>query len=432
MDQPSPDKITLLIVDDIPETRDNLRKLLYFEPDVEIAGLASDGREAIQAARKLQPNIVLMDINMPDMDGIAASEEISRVAPMTQVIMMSVQSEADYLRRSMLAGAMDFLTKPFTSEELVSSIRRVHAMGANRRAAMPLQPVDDDTAAPPRASARRSSQGGKVLLIYSPKGGTGCSTVATNLAIAMQQITSKKVVLLDASLQFGDTAVLLNLQGNRTIADATSKIDSLDAQLLSAIVSAHGSGIHVLAAPAAPEVAETITADCLKGVLTSMRRSFDYVLMDTWSYLDDIVLSSMDVADRILLVMTPEIPSIKSTKQFFELAEALKYPTEQIDLILNKVIPRNGVRAEQLENSMRHKVLTQIEFDPKAARQAVNQGLPLIMGEPEHPISQGFVALAQHEVDQLAPQAEPAGEEENQAQDQERRRRPGLFGRLKR
>jgi pilus assembly protein CpaE len=133
MNQPSPDKISLLIVDDIPETRDNLRKLLYFEPDIEIAGLASNGREAIQAAKALQPNIILMDINMPDMDGIAASEEIGRVAPVTQVIMMSVQSEADYLRRSMLAGAMDFLTKPFTSEELVSSIRRVYTMGASRR-----------------------------------------------------------------------------------------------------------------------------------------------------------------------------------------------------------------------------------------------------------------------------------------------------------
>jgi pilus assembly protein CpaE len=426
------EKITLLIVDDIPETRDNLRKLLYFESDIDIAGLASNGREAIQAARSLQPNIVLMDINMPDMDGIAASEEISRVAPMTQVIMMSVQSEADYLRRSMLAGAMDFLTKPFTSEELVSSIRRVYSMGASRRAVMPPQLMEADKPTGPTVSGRRPPPGGKILLIYSPKGGTGCSTVATNLAIALQQLTSKKVALVDASLQFGDVGVLLNLQGNRTIAHATAKIESLDAQMLSAIMSPHASGIHVLAAPDAPEVAETITADCLKSLLTTMRNSFDYILMDTWSYLDDIVLTSMDVADRILLVITPEIPSIKSTKQFFEVAEALKYPPEQIDLILNKVIPRNGIRAEQLENSMKHKVSAQIDFDPKAIRQAINQGLPLAMSEPGHPISQGFVTLARQELAHLEPQALPEKEAESVPQEPARKRRTGLFGRLKR
>jgi pilus assembly protein CpaE len=432
MIQPSSDKIALLIVDDIAETRENLRKLLYFESDIEIAGIAANGREAIQAAKTLQPNIVLMDINMPDMDGISASEEISRVAPQSQVIMMSVQSEADYLRRSMLAGAMDFLTKPFTSEELVSSIRRVYAMGASRRAAMPMQPMPQGSGpAGPAASARRIPPGGKILLVYSPKGGTGCSTVAVNLAIAIHQLTSKKVALVDASLQFGDAGVLLNLQGNRTMADAVNKIDSLDAQMLSAIMAPHASGIQVLAAPDAPEIAETITADCIKSLLSSMRRNFDYVVLDTWSYLDDIVLGCMDTADRILLVMAPEIPSIKSTKQFFEIAEALKYPPEQIDLILNKVIPRDGIRAEQLENSMKHKILAQLDFDSRAIRQAINQGLPITMGEPNHPIALSMASLAQQEVTALEPEAVPQVKEEAAPQEQAPKKRTGLFGRMK-
>ena len=130
------DKIRVLIVDDIPETRENVRKLLAFETDVEVVGVAATGREAVQLARDLQPNIVMMDINMPDMDGITAVEMITRDVPIAQVIMMSVQSEADYLRRSMLAGARDFLTKPFTSEDLVSTIRRVHRMGQTRAATL--------------------------------------------------------------------------------------------------------------------------------------------------------------------------------------------------------------------------------------------------------------------------------------------------------
>src|SRR5215212_5458478 len=118
--------IKVLIVDDIPETRENLKKLLAFESDVEVVGTASTGREGLELAQELTPDIILMDINMPDMDGITATEAITKAVPATSVIMMSVQSEADYLRRAMLAGARDFLTKPISGEELYSTIRSVH------------------------------------------------------------------------------------------------------------------------------------------------------------------------------------------------------------------------------------------------------------------------------------------------------------------
>jgi pilus assembly protein CpaE len=431
MAQTPSNKITLLIVDDIPETRENLRKLLYFEPDIEIVGTAASGREAIEQAKALQPNIVLMDINMPDMDGIAASQEISHAAPMCQVIMMSVQSEADYLRRSMLAGAMDFLTKPFTSEELSSSIHRVHDMAASRRVALPAMPDVEEGQPLGRAAAGRRPERGKLLLLYSPKGGTGCTTVAANLAIALKETTGKEVVLVDASLQFGDLDVHLNIQDNRTIANATSRINELDTDLLESILSHHPSGLRVLAAPPAPEMAEKIEPEDIKAILKLLRRTYDYVLVDTWSYLDDIVLSVMDVADRILLVMTPEIPSIKSAKQFFEVAEALQFPLDQIDLILNKIIPRDGIRPDQLEGSIKHKVQATLEYDPKSVRQAVNQGVPLVMIEPNHPLSQHFLALAQEEIAFLEPQPEETPSEESAAPKEERRRRSGLFGRLK-
>jgi pilus assembly protein CpaE len=428
MIQRATEKISILIVDDIPETRENLRKLLYFESDIEIVGMASNGREAIDEARRLQPHVVLMDINMPDMDGIAASDEIRHVAPMCRVIMMSVQSEADYLRRSMLAGAMDFLTKPFTSEELSSSIHRVFATIPPTRPEAPV-PAGERPEGP--AVPRRPPPGGKLLLIYSPKGGTGCSTVATNLAIALQQVASKRVALVDASLQFGNLDVLLNLQGNVSIASAAARINELDADLLNAMMLPHASGIHVLAAPPAPEMAETIATDDFKNILSLLRKEFGYTLLDTWSYLDDMVLAAMDLVDRILIVMNPEIPSIKSTKQFFEIAEALKYPLDQIDLILNKTIPRDTIRAEQLEGSMKHRVLAQLDFDPRSFRQAVNQGLPLIVAEPNHPLSQGFLQLARQEVAALEPRPVETPEEVAGPK-QEPKKRAGLFGRLKR
>ena len=142
------DQIRVLIVDDIPETRDHLTKLLGFESDIEVVGAASSGAQALQLAAELMPEVVLMDINMPDMDGIAATERLSAEVPDAAVVMMSVQGEADYLRRSMLAGAREFLVKPFSSDELTASIRQVYAREQekqSRRAAAPVMASSNGT-----------------------------------------------------------------------------------------------------------------------------------------------------------------------------------------------------------------------------------------------------------------------------------------------
>ena len=117
-----------MVVDDVSETRENVRKLLQFEADVDVVGVARTGREAIQLSMELNPDVVLMDINMPDMDGIAATELIRAKQPAVQVVILSVQSDQNYMRKAMLVGARDFLTKPPMGDELISAIRRAGAM----------------------------------------------------------------------------------------------------------------------------------------------------------------------------------------------------------------------------------------------------------------------------------------------------------------
>ncbi len=134
------DKIRILIVDDIHETRESVRKLLQFETDLEVIGHAGSGSEAITMAKAERPDVVLMDINMPDSDGIATSHVITTTLPDTQVIIMSVQSEADYLRRAMHAGARDFLMKPFSGDELVTAVRRVHESRPATTNLLPVRP----------------------------------------------------------------------------------------------------------------------------------------------------------------------------------------------------------------------------------------------------------------------------------------------------
>jgi pilus assembly protein CpaE len=387
-------KIRLLLVDDIPETRENLRKLLFFESDIEVVGAATSGEEGVQMAVELQPDIVLMDINMPGMDGIAASEKISQQSPFTQIIMMSVQGEADYLRRSMLAGAREFLIKPFSSDELVSSIRRVHQLGATRRQAMPA--ISQAPAGAPAVGEAVVQVMGKIASVFSAKGGVGCSTLAVNLAIALQQNAAIKVAVVDTSLQFGDVGVLLNLYASRTIADLASNADELDDELISDVFIPHNSGVKALLAPPRPEVADTVTPTLITDVLDRLRTMFDVIIVDTGSVLDDVVLNVLDQSDKIIVVTTPEIPAIKNAKLFFEVTEALDYERERIMFVLNKVDKRINIRAEDIEANIKYKIDGQFPLDERSVTTAVNQGVPFILGDKNSLLTQATIQFSTH------------------------------------
>ena len=423
------DKIRILIVDDIPETRENVRKLLAFESDVEVVGVAGTGREGIQLAKELQPNIVLMDINMPDMDGISAVEAITREVVIAQVIMMSVQSEADYLRRSMLAGARDFLTKPFTSEDLISTIRRVHRMGQTRavNVAIPAQAqaqVARRGGIPAGAGAARV---GKIIVVFGPKGGIGTTMLAVNLAVALQQMPETSVMLLDASLQFGDVGVLLNLQPSRNITDLCESIEDLDPDSLHTIAVAHASGIKALLAPPRPEMADLVLPDHLKRILHELCNLFDYIVVDTATVISDLTLTALDLADRIVLVATPDIPSIKNAKLFFEITDALNYPPNKIMLVLNKVDKRGGITAQMIEDNVRHPVAVQIPMDEALVLNSINRGAPFILDARNKPITQSVQQLAERiAAEFLGPPVEVVGARSDQPEDATRRR-PGLF-----
>jgi pilus assembly protein CpaE len=391
---PGEKKIRLLLVDDIPETRENLRKLLFFESDIEVVGAATNGEEGVQMAVEMQPDIVLMDINMPGMDGITASEQISQRSPFTQIIMMSVQGEADYLRRSMLAGAREFLIKPFSSDELVSSIRRVYQLGASRRQAMPM-PSQYPGGAAPTAEAKPQTAG-KIVSVFSAKGGVGCSTIAVNLAITLQQNAAIKVAVVDTSLQFGDVGVLLNLYASRTIADLASNADELDDDLVSDVFIPHSSGVKALLAPPRPEVADTVTPPLVADILQRLRGMFDIIIVDTGSVLDDVVLNVLDLSDKIIVVTTPEIPAIKDAKLFFEVTEALEYERDRIMFVLNKTDKRINIRAEDIEANIKYKIEAQLPLDERSVTTAVNQGVPYVLGDKNSLLAQATARLGTH------------------------------------
>jgi pilus assembly protein CpaE len=370
-------KIRVLIVDDLRETRENVRKLLQFEPDMDVVGQAGSGREAVELARQHKPDIILMDINMPDMDGIAASQIISKSVPVCQIIIMSVQSEADYLRKAMLAGARDFLMKPFSGDELVTAVRRVYESRPVVAAPPPPQPVESGGKAAPRRVAGQRQ--GKVVAFFSPKGGVGCTTVAINVAVSLAQ-RRRQTILLDGSLQFGDVSVMLNMKPSTTIIDLVERADDLDQDLIGVIAQTHDSGLKALLAPSRPEMAELVTADHLKTIIGLLRQHYDYVILDTYSTLNDLTLGIFDLADKIILVTEQTLPSLKNASRFYELTDELDYDPQKINLVVNGVAAQARISVKDISDALKRPVLASLPDDAAAVRDAADQGKPLVSG----------------------------------------------------
>ncbi|MCU1577488.1 MAG: LuxR family transcriptional regulator [Leifsonia sp.] len=121
--------ISILLVDDQPLIRGAVRELVLHEPDLQVAGEAANGREAIDLARRTQPDLVLMDIRMPVMDGLQATREICADPDLsgTRVLILTTFEEEDYVAEALRAGASGFIGKGTEPAELIAAIRTVHA-----------------------------------------------------------------------------------------------------------------------------------------------------------------------------------------------------------------------------------------------------------------------------------------------------------------
>lgn len=119
--------ISVLLADDHQVVRDGLKTLLEAQGDIRVVGAAADGVEAVAAAAQLKPDVVVMDISMPDMNGVEAARRIHAARAQTRIVMLSMYSDAEHVYRALEAGATGYLLKNSAGSELVAAVRAVHA-----------------------------------------------------------------------------------------------------------------------------------------------------------------------------------------------------------------------------------------------------------------------------------------------------------------
>ena len=384
--------IRVLIVDDIAETRENIRRSLQFDSSIVIVGLAKSGEEGIQLAREQKPDVVIMDINMPDMDGITATEAIRKLVPATQIVILSVQGDPHYMRKAMLVGARDFLTKPPSIDELITAIHRAGEMAIELRE-MERQEAEK------RAMLETSQAGsmlesGSVVTIYSPKGGVGSTTLATNLAISLIS-DGKKVLLIDANTQYGDVGIFLNLQARTYITDLITRADDLDDEIVDDVISLHAeTGLYILPAPPGPDAGEKISGEQFSKMLEFLRRKYTYIVIDTTPYLSEIVQASLVEADLIILITSQDIPSVKSSSIFLNLADATGIGRNRILFVMNQFDKRLGIASDRIGESVKQEIAITIPYDERLSVSAsINKGIPLMVDSKNHPFCKSINLL---------------------------------------
>ncbi len=243
------------------------------------------------------------------------------------------------------------------------------------------------------ATQSDASPAGKLISVFSPKGGVGKTTLAVNLSIALAEKGMKKVCLVDLDLGFGDVAITLQLFPARTIADAVHMESGLDIGVLETLLTPHRDGLTALVAPVQPDAKDSIPAPLIGKILRLLKANYDYVVVDTAPSFDEHVLQAFDETDEMLLVTTLDVPTLKNVKIAVETLDLLNIPAAKRHLILNRADDKVGLSAEKVESTLGMKIRRSIPTSPQVAN-STNSGEPIVAALPRHPVSQAIASLA--------------------------------------
>ena len=367
--------ISVLLADAKPTSRQELSFQLERDRGMEIVGEASEGRQTVDLTRQLRPDIVLLDSAIFGLDSLAILEQIGAASPETAVIVLIEGADMDLMRRLMRAGARDCMMRPVAPDDLNSTIRSVYQAGAKQREAK-ISVVSD-------AETKRGL--GEILAVYSPQGGAGKSMLSANLAVAMARAAGEggkapRVVLVDLNLQFGDIDLMLNLSPKNTIAGLAQKgHGGIDAELLEQYLTLHAeSGLKILVAPSTPQYAESITVYTVEQVVETLRESYDYIIVDTPSQLQDTTLAVLDSAKTILLLTSLDLLALHKTRTALEMLRQL-YEPEKIQVILNRANSDVGISLADVENVLGVPMRARIPSDGKIVVTSINEGKPFVL-----------------------------------------------------
>jgi len=376
-------KIKVILADNNDQMRAGIRQLLELDSSIDIVAEAATGREVIDLIITTEPELVIIDAGMPDMDGFQTSQYITLHYPWVFVIIISINDEVQNFRKAMLAGAKEYLVKPLSASELNATVRQVADLN---RKCVKVQVPDVQPQAP-----IPSNHDNRIITVFGTKGGVGKSVISTNAAVFMAQKYKNKVSLVDLDVQFGDISIMMNLKARKTLSELVQEMDELDPELLEEYVYER-NGVDVLAAPNKPELAELITARNVQSILQVCRQVYDYTFIDTPSFIDEITLTALEISDLVLLVVSLDLPTIKNVKKGIDILRSLGL-IDKTRLVLNRSSGIAGIEPRDVESVLEMRIQAEVPSDGKLVVASLNQGVPFVRINARAPVSRGIMGV---------------------------------------
>ena len=303
---------------------------------------------------------------------------VLRLQTQAPIVLLVPEAHTDLVETAFTAGVDDVLVLPQLPETISFAIRKAHETGGRSGAHGTFEP---------------DAPRGRVLTVFSPKGGTGKTVLSTNLAAYLAQKSGKRVLLIDLDLQFGDAAIMLGLDPERTMHELVQAPGGLDAGKLAGYLTRHRSGLDVLAAPMRPEEAELVTESKVLQLLEVAREAYDLVVVDTSPFFYGPMLAVLRPTDQLLMLCGLDVPTLKNVKLSLRTLEQLGFPASRVNLVLNRVTPKVGLTRADVEGVLGLDVRFEIPNDPVVAP-AVNSGAVAALVEGDSEFAQAIANIA--------------------------------------
>jgi pilus assembly protein CpaE len=353
--------------DGLPDLRDALGS----HPEIELVGSSPQVSEAAPTLTGGHLQVVLhatRSATLP-VNEIAALREHTR-AP---IILLASNGSRALLEEALENDVADVLLLPQLADNVVFAIRK--AGHAGKRLG---------------GSQRRY---GRLVTVFSPKGGTGKTVTATNLGASLAKHWGKRALLLDLDLQFGDAAIMLGIEPEKTIYDLVTAPGELDSEKLAGYTTRHASGLDVLPAPLRPEDAELVTEAKLARLLEVARESYDVIIVDTSPFFHGPMLATLDRTDELLLLCGLDVPTLKNVRLSLQTLELLSFPSDRIKLVLNRANSKVGMKPKEVEAALERPVTYEVPSD-RSVPIAVNRGNPAVLSDAKADFSRALRAMA--------------------------------------
>lgn len=385
----------VLLIDDEQFYYKLIQKKLK-EADYELE-YAKSGSEGLQRIPTFDPALLIIDLKLPEMDGFEILERIRKDPnyAATPVIVITAKDELSEKLKAFELGADDYLVKPFQPEELVAR------MGILARRGKAMQMA--------RGKQESKAKSATAIAVHSLRGGLGCSSIVVNLGFALQKLWGKDVILVDGVLTAGQIALMLDAKSNATWENLVGiNEDILDDAVVSEMMASYNSNVRYIASPRFPIAADTFSNDILSLFMEKVKSQNDFVVMDIAHDFSDMAINLLNMSSSILLVMAPEMASLRSAMSALEIYDRLGVSVDKVKIVLNNNSSNSAIKQAQLEKVLKRPLDFVLPYEAGEVNKALNFGKPFILNNPDLPICRALEVMAYHLSDESYKAIPPA------------------------